>query len=808
MTQSAFADSVDLTNAVIVVRAGERPAGEKVAPTILAEELQRRSGVRLKVTDTWPADAKAIIAISTLNDRPAWHAHVNAVAATVPQKAEAFSIRVISPTDNSPVVVALTGRDSRGAMFAVGKLLRTVESKPGSTLLDSQFQTTESPDRPIRGHQIGYRDTANSWDAWTVQQYDQYFRDLVIFGMNAVENIPWQEDKPNPLMKYTRAEMNLKFAELCEKYELDHWIWVPVLIKLPEEAKEAEVLKLQDEYYSKIKRLDAIFVPGGDPGDNKANVLIPHLEKMAAVASKHHPKSKIWLSLQHFKPDDVDFLYDYLDQKKPTWFGGLVMGPGSPPMEATRKRLRQPYQLRWYPDITHTVRCQYPVPWIDPVLGMTLGREPVNPRPVDYTEVYRMDYSFTDGFLTYSDGVHDDFNKCMWSQLGWNPQRNPRETAMEYARFFFRSDLAKLGSDGLFALESDTRGSLEDNGSVTATLGLWKDMEQRLQQNLKTLIKNTGAAVSAPGEKPAAPGATGPELWRFKMHLFRAYYVDFTRRRLIYEKELEQQALDKLGQAKERGVAKAIDDAQQILDKAVRQPVDPEAILKLNQFGEELFQEVGLQTSVPKYHASNSQRGAILDFIDYPLNNRWWLEDQFDRILKMTDQKDQLKRIEVIRNWENPGERGYYDVLGHVGRSPRLAKLLLAGDAMRHRDSIPSPTQRWMREVKTVNRQAWHTYMDVFPSGITYNDLDTEAKYIVRLFAQGNSPLEIDGVKAKLIRKGETYDKVTEHIFEVPLEATKDGRIKLTWESLDERHLNWRERHYVTDIWVMKAPKE
>lgn len=778
-----------------------------MAPTILAEELQRRSGVRLKVTDTWPADAKTVIAISTLNDRPTWHAHVDAVAATVPQKAEAFSIRVITPKDNSPVVVALTGRDSRGAMFAAGKLLRTVESKRGSTVLDSQFQTTESPDRPIRGHQIGYRDTANSWDAWTVQQYDQYFRDLAIFGMNAVENIPWQEDKPNPLMKYSRNEMNLKFAELCEKYELAHWIWVPVLIKLPEEAKEAEVLRLQDDYYSKIKRLDAIFVPGGDPGDNKANVLIPHLEKMAAVATKHHPKAKIWLSLQHFKPDDVDFLYEYLDQKQPTWFGGLVMGPGSPPMEATRKRLRQPYQLRWYPDITHTVRCQYPVPWIDPILGMTLGREPVNPRPVDYTEVYRMDYSFTDGFLTYSDGVHDDFNKCMWSQLGWNPQRNPKETAVEYARFFFRADLADLGADGLFALESDTRGSLEDNGSVTATLGLWKDLEQRLQQNLETLIKNTGAAVTAPGEKPAATGATGSELWRFKMHLFRAYYVDFTRRRLIYEKDLERQALEKLAQAPERGVAKTLDEAQQILNKAVHQPVDPEAILKLNQFGEELFQEVGLQTSVPKYYASNSQRGAILDFIDYPLNNRWWLEDQFDRILKLTDQKEQLQRIDAIRNWENPGDRGYYDVLGNVGRSPRLAKLLLAGDAMRHRDSIPSPTQRWMREVKTINRQAWHTYMDVFPSGITYNDLDTEAQYIVRLFAQGNSPLVIDGVKAKLIRKGETYDKVTEHIFEVPLEATKDGRIKLTWESLDERHLNWRERHYVTDIWVMKAPK-
>ena len=36
------------------------------------------------------------------------------------------------------------------------------------------------------------------------------------------------------------------------------------------------------------------------------------------------------------------------------------------------------------------------------------------------------------------------------------------------------------------------------------------------------------------------------------------------------------------------------------------------------------------------------------------------------------------------------------------------------------------------------------------------------------------------------------------------MEASKDGRITLTWETLDEQHLNWRQRHYVTDIWVMK----
>ncbi len=775
---SAQAQTIDLSHAVIVIRSEELPAAEKIAPTILTEEIRRRSGLVWEVTTHWPAQAEVVIAISTLDHPPAWKHQIEAAIENVPRQAEAYSIQMLPATREQPLTIAITGYDARGAMFGVGKLLRQLNWKPGHVTCPSNLQASEAPDRPIRGHQIGYRNTANSWDAWTIEQFDQYFRELVIFGANAVENIPWQEDKPGPLMKYPREEMNFHFAELCEKYDLAHWIWVPVLIKLPDEAKEQEVLQRQEDYFRRVKRLDALFVPGGDPGDNKANMLILHLERMAKLLNKHHPHAKIWLSLQHFKSDDVDFLYQYLDQNLPTWFGGLVMGPSSPPMELTRRRLAKPYQLRWYPDITHSVRCQYPIPWLDPALGMTLGREPVNPRPVDYTEIYRMDYAFTDGFVSYSDGVHDDFNKSLWSQLGWNPHRNPREVAVEYARFFFQPDQAERGADGLFALESDTRGPLAEQGSVTATSLLWNELERQI----------------------AAPGSS----WRFTMHLFRAAYVDFTRRRLVNETALEHLALAKLAEANSVGVPQTLAAAREILQRAITKPIDPAAMDRLNRFGEVLFREIGLQTSVPKYQASNSQRGAVLDFLDYPLNNRWWLEDQFERILKMPEQRDQWDRINTIRHWENPGEGGYYDVLGHVGRSPRVVKLLLGGDAMRHEEDLPMPTQRWMRETKSINRQAWHAYLDSVPAGITYNNLDTTSPYVVRLFSQRESPLVIDGIKARLLKTGETFDKVTEQVFEVPLEASRDGRIKLTWQTPDESHLNWRDRHYVTDIWVMK----
>jgi hypothetical protein len=100
---------------------------------------------------------------------------------------------------------------------------------------------------------------------------------------------------------------------------------------------------------------------------------------------------------------------------------------------------------------------------------------------------------------------------------------------------------------------------------------------------------------------------------------------------------------------------------------------------------------------------------------------------------------------------------------------------------------------------------AWHSYLSRVPQGITYNDLDPAAVYTIRLFAQRESPLMVDGARVKLLKKGDTWGEVTEQFFEVPATAVQDGTITVTWEKLDESHLNWRGRHYVTDIWLTKT---
>ena len=166
-------------------------------------------------------------------------------------------------------------------------------------------------------------------------------------------------------------------------------------------------------------------------------------------------------------------------------------------MEFTRQHTPKRYKLRWYPDITHMVRCQYPIPWLDTAWGVTLGREGVNPRPVDYAAIYQNDYRFADGFLSYSDGIHDDFNKCLWSQLAWQPDISPRS-----------------GRGRICPLLLPTRSGPGRGGRHVSA----RDQPAGRHHRQRVDRRHAAAVASARAK------IDGTHVnWRFALHLFRAY---------------------------------------------------------------------------------------------------------------------------------------------------------------------------------------------------------------------------------------------------------------------------------------------
>ena len=558
-------------------------------------------------------------------------------------------------------------------------------------------------------------------------------------------------------MKVPRREMNRRLSEICDRYDLDYWVWTPADFDLSDPAARADMLARHESLYRDCRRLDAVFFPGGDPGQNPPELVLPFLEDIAERLISIHPEAKIWLSLQWFNPQQVDFIYAYLEREAPTWLGGLVTGPSSPPIAETRRRLPAQYRLRRYPDITHNKLCQYPVPWWDQAYALTLGREAINPRPVQYAQIYRWYAPYADGFITYSDGVHDDVNKVVWSALGWDPNTDVRDILVQYSRFFFGDEVAEAAADGILALEKNWQGALADNGAVDGTLLLWQQLEERSPQ----LHAN----------------------WRWQMNLLRAHCDAYIRHRLLYESALEREANAILAEATTRGADAAMDAAREVLGRATTAPCRPELRNRIDDLCEALFRSVCLQTSVPRYFASGAERGAFLDFIDYPLNNRWWLEDEFAKVAALPTEAEKCQRLETIGTWETPGPGSFYDDIGHVGRSPhvRRGEAVNTDPIMRH---ISQPTFWWWDDGKSRARLSWQCTMD-WPLGVVYEGLDPQGTYTVRLTGYGQSLLRLDGDRVTPSVDGKEIGEFKE--FHVPPHLVQDGRLVLTWDSPDQR---------------------
>jgi len=200
------------------------------------------------------------------------------------------------------------------------------------------------------------------------------------------------------------------------------------------------------------------------------------------------------------------------------------------------------------------------------------------------------------GFLTYSEGCNDDFNKVLWSCLGWDPSMKVEEITEEYSRHFIGQKDGKEFARGLLQLEQDWAGKLSTNTAVDQTLLLFQNLEKQ----------------ATPQEKLN---------WRFQEGLYRAYYDGYIRARLIYETRLESEAIEVLKTAKRAGSLASIDQAQKILDKARTERAAPELRARVFELAEALFQSIRMQLSVPRYRAIAVNRGANLDDVDKPLNH-------------------------------------------------------------------------------------------------------------------------------------------------------------------------------------------
>ncbi len=276
--------------------------------------------------------------------------------------------------------------------------------------------------------------------------------------------------------------------------------------------------------------------------------------------------------------------------------------------------------------------------------------------------------------------------------------------------------------------------------------------------------------------------------WRWQQLVMRAYYDAYIQDRLTYEKNLEIEAYKILANAKTIGADKAMKDALWLIQKADRKFVSQDLKQKVFQYAEDLFHSVGAQTSVQKYNASGGERGAVLDYIDHPLNNRWWLEDEFKKISEFKTEEEKLAKLEFIRTYEFPVEESFYDNIS-------------SADA-RHVTSETDDAIDYLWENNGFSRKRLSTQLFQFTPALEYDELDSNSDYLIRVSGYGEALLRANGERLKPTKYEKGYEQFKE--FPLPKDLIKESKLKITFDTPDEEHLNWRQQSRITDVWILK----
>jgi hypothetical protein len=772
---------IDLRSAVVVI--SDRPtAREKKAVQVLIEEVQKRTLITLPVA-TGATAGRPSITIGRIGSLPG---RARSLPAGL-SKPGAEGFQLVATGNGAAAEVTVAGADERGLLFGVGRLLRELRMDRGTLAIASTIRLSTTPETPLRGHQLGYRPKTNSYDGWTVAMWDQYIRDLAVFGNNAIELIPPRsdDDADSPHFSLPPLEMMVEMSRIADDYGLDVWIWYPALDKdYGDPATVDFAIKEWAEVFKRLPRIDAILVPGGDPGHTEPRHMFTLLERQTASLRQFHPKATMWLSPQGFTVDWMNQFYGLM-AKQPAWLTGLVFGPQvRDPLPTLRSKIDRRYKIRLYPDITHSLRAQYPVPDWDIAHAQTSNREPINPRPLDETAIYRASDEYAIGFITYSEGCNDDVNKIVWSNLGWDRNVDPLETLRQYSRYFIGDRYTDSFAQGLLSLERNWRGPLAGNAGVDTTL-----------QQFQAL------------ERAAAPRDLLN--WRFQQALYRAYYDAYIRQRLLYERALEADAMAALSRGRAVGALAALDAADAALARATTTPVAAPLRARVGELAEALFQSIRMQLAVKPYGAIAVGRGATLDTVDMPLNDRAWLAERFKEIRSLGKEDERLAAIAGILAWTDPGPGGFYDDLGDPSRQPHLIR----GPGLQTDPGSFKSTATGFG-YRPGWRLSWMTHAESFYDwrvAMRYEGLDPAARYRVRVVYAGDVysfttrlRLDADGsneVHGWITKEG--HPKPVE--YDVPASATADGVLTLTWQQ--EPGAGGAGRgNQIAEVWLLRVP--
>lgn len=761
---------------------------EKKSAEILKEEIENRSELSISILSTIPEDGCVFL----LSEEKNFFKEFGNILPEISTKLQhltspgAEGFRIVRECR----IICGIGADGRGTFYAMARILRKLCIRKGSIEIpESMDMISMTPEFPLRGHQLAYRDKQNTCPAWELSDFDRYIRNLALFGSNAIEILPPRTDDSlySSLFKRDPFEMMIELSKCIHSYGMDVWLWYPNMGKDYGDpaVRRAEAAE-REKNFAAIPYLDHMLIPAGDPGELEPKEFFPIVSEYTEILHKYHPNAKIWVAPQSFSPEPgwLETFYQEV-KKEPEWLYGICFAPWErDTIQELREHLPAVYQdrIRHYPDITHNTGCQFEVPMWDRAFAFTLGREGNNTRPRAMKHIHNLHAKYTVGSITYSEGIHDDVNKFVWSDQDFSTKTSCEETLQDYVRLFISPDVTDTLPNLILSLEDNWKGHIETNENI-----------DKLYLGFEELAANSDKSIT---ENP-----------RFQLAYLRALSDYQAKCRALKDHNLEKQALEILSQAEEIGADTAMEKAVQTFFPPFQSKEEEILRGKIQKLADSLFEKFHIQLTTWRHGGQKWIRGAYLDSIDTPLNNAQWYLENFRRIRHMDSEKEKCSKIQSLLHRTDPGKDGIYIDLGSLDgfekyvlsdytweedpsylRSPLLHYDLygIMMDYYGRRgwyDAYPIPLE-WVSRARVIydtplkvkitglNPQAQYTLSATYPQ---FAVPSAPESLEVTLFA-GNHLIHKEIQK----KSSELPDPV--YTYQLPTESYSDGTLSLCWQ--------------------------
>jgi hypothetical protein len=729
---------------------------------------------------------------------------------------EGFLVRSFFESPQPLLIAAAV--DQRGALYAVGEVLRRAIVNPDSVTFTDALNIRTAPAFEVRGTQFGQSGVAKRVAQvrdWTEEETQRDILDSALAGANTFDVAAgpmfdfiksfdlMTQDNYNPNAGSGPPEWQAKESIGRTNY----------LCPSVPEARAALIENCRS-YFAKAPSFDFVKLVGGDGGGCECDRCNPYgltfiklCEEMAAIIHAKSPQTRIWFTNQKFDDEDDKAIFAYLQEKPREWLWAWGYGPGSDAMswqpghrqthrmdlfrypgfgpfdrynQEIMHQLPPQQTLMHYNEITHWRYAQhayvqmYPradrngdlPPWWnhfiyerqpDAALTMVYDRLTFYAWPRFYHWVFGEVDRYGAGDITHSSGTHDHFNQWMWQRLLWAPRTGVEAVVDEYCRTWFGPDAAPLMAKALFQLEEN----LENDPVKPIT-------EKEGIDRYYDLVKQAG-------EKIPQHQMKANWLWREFMQkgALDKYIKLNVREQVDFQARIEKAVAEIVasGGLDRAGELLPLFDDQKETD-AMRALRD-----EAGRLGEESNALYGVRSE------------GYYTLVGHDFIGLGWLKRQLERARDAKDDAEKRELLRMIVAYENPGEGGFYDNCGALDTCPDVVN----GYPYDHgQPYVPG----MLFEKNRSSQRSMHFTQDE-AQGVTlrYRGLDPNAAYRIRFTLL--RPWYQERYAERMNQKSETIyadDRVLARDVELPLQmsdfftydvpqdTTKDGELIVRFE--------------------------